>query len=80
MLLPTAPNLCAVPIEHLDAVIRLMKFQRRVMLGMGCSPLEVGAMVKGTMDAYSVPVTQAFAKQIPGQLCLFDAPAIPAAM
>lgn len=67
-------SLCAVPIEHLDAVVRLMKFQRRVMLDMGCTPMEVGAMVKGTMDAYSVPVTKAFSKQIDGQLCLFDAP------
>lgn len=49
---------------------------RRVMLDMGCSFVEVGAATKVLYEVYGIPVPIAFTGQIPGQLCLFDRPAL----
>lgn len=54
---------------------KLILANRRVMLDMGCSFVEVGAATKVLYEVYGVPVPMAFSGQIPGQLCLFDQPA-----
>ena len=45
---------------------KLISVTRRVMLDMGSTPVEVGC----------IPVPVAFTKQIPGQLSIFDCPAL----
>ena len=57
---------------------KLILANRRVMLDMGCSFVEVGAATKVLYEVYGIPVPIAFAGQIPGQLCLFDRPALSA--
>lgn len=51
---------------------KLILANRRVMLDMGCSFVEVGAATKVLYEVYGIPVPIAFAEQIPGQLCLFE--------
>lgn len=55
---------------------KLILANRRVMLDMGCSFIEVGAATKVLYEVYGIPVPIAFAGQIPGQLCLFGHPAL----
>lgn len=55
---------------------KLILANRRVMLDMGCSFVEVGAATKVLYEVYGIPVPIAFVGQIPGQLCLFDRPAL----
>lgn len=55
---------------------KLILVNRRVMLDMGCSFVEVGAATKVLYEVYGIPVPIAFTGQIPGQLCLFDRPAL----
>lgn len=50
---------------------KLILANRRVMLDMGCSFLEVGVATKVLYEVYGIPVPLAFKGQIPGQLCLF---------
>ena len=55
---------------------KLILANRRVMLDMGCSFVEVGAATKVLYETYGIPVPIAFSGQIPGQLCFFDRPAL----
>lgn len=59
-----------------SGLAKLILANRRVMLDMGCSFIEVGAATKVLYDVYGIPVPIAFTGQIPGQLCLFDRPAL----
>lgn len=56
----------------LGSVVGLIRVMRRTMLDAGSGPMEVGAMIKQTLESVSFPVPTSFAKQIPGQLCLFE--------
>lgn len=60
----------------LNGLAKLITVTRRVMLDMGSTPTDVGAMTKSLFDTCGIPVPVAFTKQIPGQLCLFDRPAL----
>lgn len=53
---------------------KLISVTRRVMLDMGNTPVEVGAMTMSILQTWSIPVPVAFSKEIPGQLCLFEEP------
>ena len=53
---------------------KLISVTRRVMLDMGKTPVEVGAMTMNILQTWCIPVPLAFSKEIPGQLCLFAAP------
>lgn len=55
---------------------KLINVTRQVMLDMGNSPVEIGAMTKSVLETWGIPVPVALAKQIPGQLSLFDGPAL----
>lgn len=55
---------------------KLISVTRRVMLDMGKTPVEVGAMTISILNTWSIPVPTAFSREIPGQLCLFDRPAL----
>ncbi len=55
-----------------SGMAKLILANRRVMLDMGCSFVEVGAATKVLYEVYGIPVPIAFARQIPGQLCFFD--------
>ena len=55
---------------------KLINVTRQVMLDMGNSPVEIGAMTKSVLETWGIPVPLAFSKQIPGQLSLFDRPAL----
>lgn len=54
---------------------KLISVTRRVMLDMGNTPIEVGAMTMNILNTWRIPVPAAFSKEIPGQLCLFGQPA-----
>lgn len=58
----------------LSSVVGFLRIARRAMLDMGCSPVDVGAMICQTCEAVNFPTPPALVKQIPGQLCLFDNP------
>lgn len=71
---PTSPHR---PVEvSPGGMAKLILANRRVMLDMGCSFVEVGAATKVLYEVYGIPVPIAFTGQIPGQLCLFDRPAL----
>lgn len=59
-----------------SGLARLIAVTRRVMLDMGSTPIEIGAMTKSLYDNSGIPVPVAFTKQIPGQLCMYDLPAL----
>ena len=73
----TAPRLGALPEGvSLNGLARLLSITRRIMVDMGSSPAEIGLVAKGLYESCGVPLNPAFAKQLPGQLCLFDRPAL----
>lgn len=51
---------------------KLISATRRVMLDMGSTPVEIGAMTMSILNTWCIPVPAALSKQIPGQLNLFD--------
>lgn len=51
---------------------KLISATRRVMLDMGSTPVEIGAMTMSILNTWRIPVPAALSKQIPGQLNLFD--------
>ena len=65
-----------IPEVSPSGLAKLITVTRRVMLDMGNSPLEIGAMTKSVLETWGIPVPVAFSKQIPGQLCLFEPPAL----
>ena len=46
------------------------------MLDMGCGAMEIGMMIKETCEAVHFPVPPSLARQLPGQTCLWDRPAL----
>lgn len=60
----------------LSGLAKLISITRRVMLDAGSSPYDVCGMVRETFGAVGFPVPSTFPKQIPGQLSLFDRPAL----
>lgn len=73
----TAPRLGALPEGvSLNGLARLLSITRRIMVDMGNSPVEIGLVAKGLYESCGVPLNPAFAKQLPGQLYLFDRPAL----
>lgn len=58
------------------ALSKLINSTRRVMLDMGCSALEIGAMVQSIFTSWSIPVPYTLAKNIPEQLCIYDMPTL----
>ena len=54
----------------------LLRITRRIMLDMGSTPTDVGQMAQNIFQAWNVPVPAALAKQLPGQVSLFDVPAM----
>lgn len=65
-----------VPDVSPAALARLIHETRLVMLDMGSSPVEIGAMTKSVLETWGIPVPASFSSQIPEQLCLFDVPAL----
>lgn len=68
--------LTATPLRIPDVspagLAKLINVTRQVMLDMGNSPVEIGAMTKSVLETWGIPVSLAFSKQIPGQLSLFE--------
>lgn len=60
----------------LNGLARLIHITRRVMLDMGSSATEIGAVVKGLYDTCGVPLHPDFSKQLPGQTSMFDPPSL----
>lgn len=60
----------------LSGLAKLISVTRRVMLDAGSTPQDVCGMVQETFGAVGFPVPSTFPKQIPGQLSLFDRPAL----
>lgn len=60
----------------LSGLAKLISVTRRVMLDAGSSPYDVCGMVREAFGAVGFPVPSTFPKQIPGQLSLFDRPAL----
>lgn len=65
-----------IPEVSPSALAKLITVTRQVMLDMGNSPMEIGAMTKSVLETWGIPVPVAFSNQIPGQLCLFEHPAL----
>lgn len=59
-----------------SSAVGFMRLARRAMLDMGSSPVQVGMMMKETLETCGFPVPTSFAKQLEGQLSLFDPPAL----
>ena len=57
-----------------SSAVGFMRLARRAMLDMGSSPVQVGMMMKETLETCGFPVPTSFAKQLEGQLSLFDPP------
>ncbi len=60
----------------LSGLARLISVTRRAMLDAGSTPQDVCGMIKETYSAVGFPVPSTLAKQIPGQMSLFDRPAL----
>ena len=60
----------------LSGLARLISITRRAMLDAGSTPLDVCGMIKETYEAVGFPVPTVFPKQFPGQISLFDTPAL----
>lgn len=74
-----APRMAALPDGvTFSSAVGFMRLARRVMLDMGATPMDVGAMVKETCEAINFPVPSFLAKQLPGQLDLFGRPGLEA--
>ena len=71
---PAVPK--RIPEVSPSGLAKLITVTRQVMLDMGNSPVEIGAMTKSVLETWGIPVPLAFSSQIPGQLCLFDHPAL----
>lgn len=54
------------------SAVGFMRLTRRAMLDMGCTPTDVGMMIKETCEAINFPVPTALTKQLPGQMDLFQ--------
>lgn len=73
----TAPRAPALPDGiTFSSAVGFMRLTRRVMLDMGASPMDVGAMVKETCEAINFPIPSFLAKQLPGQVDLFGRPGL----
>lgn len=55
-----------------SGLAKLIAINRRVMLEMGATPVEIGAMASSVMKTYNIPVPAAFSRHIPQQLSFFD--------
>ena len=66
----------AAPEVSPGGLASLINVTRRAMLDAGSSPHDVCGMVRETFCAVGFPVPSTFPKQIPGQLSLFDRPAL----
>lgn len=73
----TAPRTPALPDGvTFSSAVGFMRLARRVMLDMGSTPVQVGMMMKETLATCGFPVPASFAKQLEGQMSLFDTPAL----
>ncbi|NCE63735.1 hypothetical protein D1159_03860 [Pseudoflavonifractor sp. 524-17] len=70
--LTTPPVPKRIPDVSPSGLAKLITVTRQVMLDMGNSPVEIGAMTKSVLETWGIPVPVAFSQQIPGQLCLFE--------
>ena len=59
-----------------SSAVGFMRLARRVMLDMGGTPVQVGMMMKETLETCGFPVPASFSKQLEGQMSLFDPPAL----
>lgn len=55
---------------------KLILATRKVMLEAGNSPLDVREATRSIYETWCIPVPPVLTKQLPGQLCLFDRPAL----
>ena len=65
----TAPARLAPEVSP-NAIANLIRVTRRVMLDMGSTPQEVGAMARDVFVTWNIPVPVSLNRQIPGQMCL----------
>lgn len=71
----TAPAKNQIPEGvSLGGLAKLLSITRRIMLDMGNSPAEIGAVARGLYETCGIPLHDAFSSQIPGQISLFHAP------
>ncbi len=55
---------------------KLISITRRTILDAGGTPQDVCQMVQGVFQTWGIPIPKALTRQVSGQLCLFDPPAI----
>ena len=60
----------------LSGLAKLISVTRRAMLDAGGTPNDVCGMIAETFEAVGFPVPSRLPKQLPGQTCLFDTPAL----
>lgn len=61
-----------------SSAVGFMRLARRVMLDMGSTPVQVGMMMKETLETCGFPVPASFSRQLEGQISLFDRPELTA--
>ena len=59
-----------------SSAVGFMRLARRVMLDMGSTPVQVGMMMKETLETCGFPVPASFNRPLEGQISLFDSPAL----
>ena len=64
-----APNRITPEVSP-NAIANLIRITRRVMLDMGSTPQEVGAMARDVFATWNIPIPVSLNRQIPGQMCL----------
>lgn len=73
----TVPGKSRIPEGiSLGGLAKLLSVTRRIMLDMGNTPVEIGAVARGLYETCGVPLHEAFSSQIPGQLCMFEGPSL----
>lgn len=55
-----------------SSAVGFMRLARRVMLDMGSTQVQVGMMMKETLETCGFPVPTSFRKQLEGQMSLFE--------
>lgn len=66
------------PAKPTMAMVKEMELRFKVMDRMGCTPYEIAGMMTSMDMAYGVAVSRIMADKVDPQMCLFDAPALPA--
>ena len=67
---------CRIPQVSPGGLAKLMAIHKQAIVDLGGTPADVAVMIAELDQTWGVPVPSPLAAQLPGQLCLFDRPAL----